>query len=831
MDLSHDRWRRADALFDAALDLPPAERDAFLDRECGEDRPLRRLVGRLLGNDAPTVGFELTPDGVGRAPLLYPIDDGSSVEEADEVLPSGVVVDRYRIVRELGRGGMAVVYLAERADGQFEQQVALKLIKRGTDTDQVVRRFAQERQMLAAVNHPNIAKLLDGGATAEGRPYFVMEYIEGEPIDAFCDVRRLDVEQRLGLFLKVTDAVSHAHRNLVVHRDLKPSNILVTGDGEVKLLDFGIARYVSDGGEDDPALTRTGVRVMTPAYASPEQVRGDPVTTASDVYQLGLLLFRLLAGRSPYVIDGGSAESLQRAICQTAPPRPSATLAAAGGSTGAKPDSADAISRRRGTTLAALKRRLAGDLDTVVLACLRKEPDRRYPSVAQLADDIDRHLTGRPVTARPDTFGYRAGKFVRRHKLAVAFVSLVLAMLVTFSVVTTIQAGRIARERDRANREAAAAGQVADFLVDLFEIADPSEARGSSITAREILERGAAAIDDELTDQPLVQARMKDAIGRVYRNLGLYDEAEPLLRQALEARRDNLGEDRLATAHSLHELGYLLELRGDLDGAEAHYRRSLALYRELAGEDSVLAAVGMNNLAVVLHRKGDLDGAEPLYRRALAIRQARNDDDVSNILSNLATIHQDRGRLDDAIELFRRALEFAEQRLGPDHPESVTTLNNLALALKESGDYDAAEPLYRRAVELDRRVLGERHPNFAVAVNNLADLLETKGELAEAETLYRQAKEIWLAALGERHWLTALGRGNHGGVLARLGAYRAAEDELLAAIAGLEQALGPDHERTIKAVRRLAELYEAQGRFAEAEPLRERLAAGGGDAT
>jgi len=459
---------RADSIFSAALDW-----QGFVDRECSEDPDLKSLVERLLAN-VETDG-DLFTGGVMDGPLWQQL----AKNWAQEPDLTGSIVDRYRILREVGRGGMAVVYLAERADSQFDQQVALKLIKRGTDTDEVIRRFRQERQIMALTQHPNIARLFDGGATADGRPYFVMEYVAGRSIDRYCDEERLTIRKRLALFLQVARAIDHAHRNLVVHRDIKPSNILVSLEGEVKLLDFGIAKILDPGA--DPRLTRSQMRFLTPAYASPEQVKCIPATPASDIYQLGLLLYLLITGHSPYRRGvSPSREDLAKIITEEPPTRPSTVVdvsrIARSESSSEVPD-AVTVSQSRGTTPGRLRRELDGDLDNIVLMALRKEPERRYASTAHLMDDIERHLQGLPVVARPNTFRYRAGKFVRRHALAVVasllMVTMVTGLVAFYTVQLAHERDRASQEAERASREAAVAVQVTDFLVGIFRFRTP----------------------------------------------------------------------------------------------------------------------------------------------------------------------------------------------------------------------------------------------------------------------------------------------------------------------------------------------------------------------
>jgi hypothetical protein len=525
--VTEDLWQRADELLDEALDLPPAQRSPFLDRACGDNPQLRGLVGRLI-SAAEIEDPEFKSGGA----LQGPLGDLVRTELAEEESLVGTEIGRYRIVRELGRGGMAVVYLAERADGQFRQEVALKLLSAGLVASHVGRRFDRERQILAHARHPGVARLLDGGQGPSGRPYLVMEYVDGRPIDRYCDEERLTVEARLDLFLQVARVVEDAHRNLIVHRDIKPSNILVTAEGHAKLLDFGIAKLL------DPEATSAGeapvsgsaIRLMTPAYASPEQVRGNPVTTASDTYQLGLLLYILLTGRFPYDLGDGDPAERMRAIVQREPVRPSVAASSPEGwpPPGHDPRTPGEIAYDRGITPAKLRSILSGDLDAILCRALGKEPETRYGSVSQLIEDIERYKAGRTVTARPDTWTYRTGKIVRRH--AAVFATAAIAALLVLALGLIYTAG-LARERDRAQQEAARETRVSEFMRTLF-VVPPGV---GPLTPRQILDRAVARVDLELKGEPEAQSDLLALLSGMYRDLGLRREAEEL-----KARSDEL---------------------------------------------------------------------------------------------------------------------------------------------------------------------------------------------------------------------------------------------------------------------------------------------------
>jgi eukaryotic-like serine/threonine-protein kinase len=528
---------------------------------------------------------------------MDPRDDESETATADAALHRlDLRIGPYRALKELGRGGMGRVYLAARADEQYQKRVAIKVIKAEVDRDEVVSRFRRERQILASLDHPNISRFLDGGATEDGRPYVVMEYVEGRAIDQYCDRESLSIPERLKLFRQLCSAVEYAHRNLIVHRDIKPGNILVTADGVPKLLDFGIAKLVNPGLSGDGG-TMTGL-AMTPEYASPEQARGEPVTTISDVYSLGVLLYLLLTGHLPYRLKTRQTLDVLRAVCEAEPEKPS-TAVGRTEDTGGQALTAEEVSRTREASPEQLRRRLSGDLDTILLMALRKEPARRYPSVEALSEDLRRYLEGLPIKARKATFSYRTGKFLRRNWAGASGVAMVILLIVGFAVSTLVQSRQLRTERNKASR-------VSSFLVDLFKVSNPSEARGNTVTAREILDKGAARIRRELKEEPEERATLMDTMGTVYDELGLYDEAEGLLRESLEIRTRVLGNENPDVATSLDGLAKVLYRKNDYDGAEARYREALAMRRKLLGNEHPDVAETLNFLALVRDEKGRL---------------------------------------------------------------------------------------------------------------------------------------------------------------------------------------------------------------------------------
>jgi serine/threonine protein kinase/Tfp pilus assembly protein PilF len=781
----------------------------------------------------------LLPEG-GTITLAHEADRAASPPEGSE---AGRSVGSYRILSEVGHGGMGAVYLAVRDDDEFKKRVAIKLLRRGMATDDLVRRFRNERQILASIDHPNIAKLLDGGTTEEGLPYFLMEYVEGEPIDRYCDAHRLSVGERLELFRTVCAAVHFAHQNLVVHRDLKPGNILVTADGVVKLLDFGIAKLLRPELYSDRAeATRLEERLLTPEYASPEQARGETVTTASDVYSLGVLLYELLTGHLPYRLSGLSLHEVTRVIGEVDPRKPSTVIGEVeertrGDGTTAKL-TPELVAKTREGRPDRLRRRLAGDLDAIVMRAMRKEPQRRYGSAEQLSEDIRRHLEGLPVSARKGTLSYNAGKFVRRHRVGVFMATAAAISLVAFSAVLAVQSARVARARDRAEREAAKAQAVSTFLQETLASANPYEGQGRKVTVVEVLKSASDKVGSSFADQPEVAAAIRQTLGTTYASLGLLEEAEPWLRQALQMRQDTLGRehpdvaasmDDLAAllrdkgenekaervcrealamrrsllgndseevADSLNTLGVILLVQGRYEAAEAHLRESLGIRRKLLGDKSTEVAESLNNLATVLHDRGDYGGAEPLYRESLAIdRRVLGEEHpkVAEGLSNLARSLQDRGDFESAERLYREALAVARASLGDSHPAAATISNNLGTALLERGDLGAAEPLLRESLAIRRKALGDEHPDVAQSLNNLAMLSAKKGDYESAESLHREALVVKRHVLGDEHPSVAITLLNLARSIQAQGAFEKAEPLYLEALAMERKLLGARH--------------------------------------
>jgi serine/threonine protein kinase/tetratricopeptide (TPR) repeat protein len=796
-----------------ARSLAPHEQASFIKEACASDQSLFESVTREVASASDD---------------WADLDESAFQSEPIEADLIGALVGPYRVIRSLGEGGMGAVFLAERADGQFAQKVAIKLVRRGLLSTHVQKRLRIERQILATLDHPNIAKLLDGGTTSEGTPYIVMEYIDGEPIDMYCDRNALTVQDRLQLFKTVCSAVHAAHQNLIVHRDLKPSNILVTRAGVPKLLDFGIAKLLDERqAMQTLALTHADVRLMTPDHASPEQVRGDPITTASDVYVLAILLYELLTGLKPFARSTRLAD-LERAICEQTPPPPSSALTPSG----TVPESQlYEIARWRGTTLPRLRRQLRGDLDRIVLMGLRKEPERRYPSVEQFSADVDRHLQGLPVRAQSDAWTYRTAKFVRRHFIVVGLAAAFIVSLIAFSITTYVQSIRIEQERDIAAQQRAVAEvqrgiaeNAAAFMIQLFEVSDPSEARGNEIKAREILDQGARRIRTELKDQPELQATLMDTMGRVYMNLGLNRDAEPLAQEALQVRRQLFGERHESVASSITLLAEIRRNKGELAEALRLAEEALRIQRDINGPDSIQAAEALRNLGTVHYFNGAVDLAEPLLKQSLDIyvRHVGNEDArLTIVLDMLGRVAQARNNLDEAEDLLERAFEIERQASGYDHPLTIERLHNLATIMQSKNELDIAERQFREVIALSERVLGPSHPTYAAALSNLAYLLQSKGQSDDAKELYDRAVELNRRWRGEQHYTVGYDLSNIGILELDRGRLKEAERSLNEALRIYKGSLEPTHPYIAGALTMLGRVLLEQGRATDAEPVLE----------
>ncbi len=808
-------WERLQEIFASASDLPADARPKFLDEACGVQTRLRAQVESLLRS--------LDEEGGITSAVEHEVTLASTAGPAP-----GDRIGPYEISRLVGRGGMGVVYLASRADDQYRKEVAIKLMPGAFASPEMMRRFRAERQILANLEHPNIARLLDGGATSDGSPYVVIEYVAGKPADQYCADKHLGIRDRLQLFQKIAKAVQYAHQNVVVHRDIKPANILVTDGGEPKLLDFGIAKLLAQD-QPLPAVTQAGERLMTPEYASPEQIRGEAITTSTDIYSLGALLYELLAGQPPFRFNGTFGQ-IEREICERIPERPSKLAGS---------------------------RELEGDLDRIVLKALHKEPHRRYVSAAEFSADIERYLTGYPVIARPDSWRYRSGKFIRRHRIGVAASVVFLVLVIAFGIGMAVLA-RKARE------EARTAGQVTDFLVNLFQSNDPEQTKGDAITTRELLDRGAARIESQLQNDPVVQARLLDTVGTLYDTLGMWPEGERLLKKELFLREHKLPRDDLAIANTLHELGSVSSDLNEFDQGERSYREALRLYQAKLGKENLKVAeslddVGtmlfqrgkneeagklfrqsldmntrlagakvmesmraLNNLSVVLSRRGDYAEAERLTRQLVALATetgGRYQDGVGYGWHNLAMLLDALGRFPEADAAIREAIAIRTKLYGPNHPLTAASDAVLSHVLTRLGRFDEAKALAIPALAQEMKSLGPRNLDTAYAQDCLAAVLLAQGDAAQARRLFEAAHQARTNVVGPAHMVVALSSMNLGRLDRAVGDLRAAGDEFQRALEIRQRVFGPSGVFSAEAEIALAEVFIEEANFVRAEDL------------
>ena len=872
-----ERPDRAREIVAEAVLRPAAQRTAWIERACaGDDELLARVRALLpameeIASAESVVETSPSPSHTA-APTVYSARGSAGPSEGP-----GTIVGPYRIIQLIGEGGFGSVFMAEQ-EKPVRRRVALKVIKLGMDTRQVVARFEQERQALAMMDHANIAKVLEAGATESGRPYFVMEFVEGDPITRYCDTNSLSIADRLRLFAQVCNAVQHAHQKGIIHRDIKPSNVLVsTQDGKplVKVIDFGIAKATGARLTEMTLFTEHKTFIGTPEYMSPEQAEGSQdIDTRTDVYSLGVLLYELLTGATPF--DGRELRSaaygeMQRIIREVDPPRPSTRVSLAR-------DTIAKVAASRRLEPSSLGSAVRGELDWIVMKALEKDRRRRYDTANGLAMDIQRYLDGEAVVAAPPSNAYRARKFVRRHKgIALSGAAVAAALLV--GLVGFAWQARVARvERDRAvaaeaeaTRRAAQLKQVADFQARLLGQIDPTEAGqelsrdvlarytaalaaagvpererpgqieafgrqwgrvNATDTARELIDRtilrpAIEAIDEEFKDQPAVDAQLRQTLAFVYRDLGLLDAALPLQTAALATNRRVLGAADPETLSSINNTGMLLLAQGKLDEAEPYLREALDERRRVLGVEHPDTLTSLSNLGLLLDDQGRADEAEPLYREALeAHRRTLGEEhpDTLICLSNLGMLLMSQGKLAEAEPYLRESLDKHRRVRGDEHEDTLIAINNMALLLKAQDRLAEAEPYFRESLEKRRRVLGEEHPGTLNAINNMGLLLQAQGHLAEAEAYFRESLEKHRRVRGGAHPNTLSAANNLAMLLRSQGQFAAAEPYALEALGGLRAVVGSEHPNTLSAMINVGSLLELQGRLAEAEPyLREAL--------
>ncbi len=820
--MTPERWQQIRDVLEEAQELEPAQRSTFLDRACLSDQSLRQEIEVLLASsdDARSSFLQSAPapDGL--------IANLEGILSSGELQAGQLFAERFQLVRRLGEGGMGQVWLAEQMS-PVRRQVALKLIKAGMYDEAVVQRFQSERQSLAIMDHSAIAKVFDAGATPQGQPYFVMEFVSGLPITDYCDQKKLKIADRLEIFISVCEGVQHAHQKAIIHRDLKPANILVQdvdGKPAPRIIDFGLAKATTPRGAGETVFTQLGHFMGTPGYVSPEQA--DPtvqdVDTRTDVYSLGVVLYVLLTGLQPFETKQWQKhplDELLRRLREEEPPLPSTKV-------GADRDTSAETAEARGTEPKQLVSTLRGDLDWITMKALEKDRARRYGAPSELAADIRRYLNHEPVAARPASAGYKVRKYVRRHRVAVVvFVGLML-LLAAFSVLQAVQLRRITRERDRAayerdraTHERDRATRITDFMTGMFKVSDPSEARGNKVTAREILDKASNDMGTGLAKDPEVQAQMMQVMASTYTNLGLFPRAHELAKRALDARLKVLGPEDPKTLESMTQLGWILNREGKYVEAEKMERQAFDSERRILGSEDPLTIETMTNLSYIVQGPGDFGQGEKFAREAIEVGTRRlgpESDLVLQSMGNLGVALWNEGRYAEAEQEYRQLLEI-ERRLRPDHPETLRLMSNLAVAVQSQGRFAEAEQIYRENLVTLRRVLGPEHQLTTSTMFSLASLLTEEGQYPQAEKMYRETLAIQLRISGPEHPRTLLTRSGLADVLFREGHLDEAEKLERETLESMARVVGSEHPSTLQCQSDLARYLIKQGRYAEAE--------------
>ena len=805
------QWERLLELFSRAVELSAEARASFVMGETDGDPELRKELLELLEFDTGASRGAIT-QALGNA------IDATSREQREAWVNK--VIGHYRLVSVLGHGGTGTVYLAERTDLNYSGKVAIKLVHSAMVHGALGARFRAERQILARLHHANISRVLDAGETDGGQPYLVMEYVDGEPLDYFADRQTLDLRDRLLLFLEICGAVQYAHQNLIVHRDLKPANILVTADGVPKLLDFGIAKLLDrEGNAAAPALTRLNDRLLTPEYASPEQILGQAITTASDVYALGVLLYELLTGLRPYPVPGSVSQlELERLISAADPERPSSAVRRCTHGSPAEATEIASIAEARGLSAEQLRKRLKGDLDAIVLRALRKEPQHRYSSVEQFAADIRRHLDNEPVRARQGNWAYYSQRFIRRHAFGVSISATFIAVGIAFLIAMSIQTKRIAAERDRATQESKRAETVSDFMLEVFSASDPFTSQGHETTARELLDVAAKRIQSDLTQQPEVRARLLEAIAKSYRRQHRYKQAKETINEALKLRNQLPDPDCLKTAAALLELATIQRYADDAEVQDT-LRKVVQLVRKNRKEHSLIYAETLRTLGRLEEQNGNLLAARDYLQNSLSIHRdllGEHDTEIANTFVDLGVIALWSDDFPTAERLSRQALHILEQTVPELHPDRVFAEAHLGEVLLAEGRITAAGALFDRTLERAALLYGEQSRQVADVYGSLAEVKVREGMLPDAEKYARLSLSIERETIGEEHHQTAFARTFLAAILLKSHKLQEAESLLRHSLDTYSNTLPPDHQYVASSEYLLGEVLLREGRLVDA---------------
>ena len=739
--MNHNDWKKLSQIFDMVLTLPPEGRTDYIERVCGGDKELEHKIREMLAQlEESDRFFEERLEK--NEELIKELDSLIADKDRDEDYYEGKTIGRWEILELVGRGGMGRVYKVQRVDESgIKQTGALKIIHKSLLTPTHMERFRLEQYILSGLQHPNVSGFVDSGITADRIPYMVMEFVEGDTILEYCNKHRLTVEQRLTLFITVCNAIQYAHKSLIIHRDLKPENILVTGEGRIKILDFGIAKLLDpDLFENSAIETQPGMRMLSLEFASPEQISGRVVTTSTDIYSLGVLLNKLLTGLHPFDLNNLSFKEVEKLVSEKNPIPASKRFSGL-----AELSEKKRFAAERGISPQEITKKLSGDIDAIIYKALHKDPERRYGSVDALITDIQRYQNNLPVFAQPDTFTYRAGKFFRRHKLGIAAVAMIFLVLISGIVTTMWQA-------EQATQNAREAEQVSAFLVQIFEGSDPNRANDGSMTARELLDQGFERVQTELADEPALQAQMLSMIGNIYSNLGLYDDAHLAIEKSVELyhRMEDRSPEMATALLRFANLEYRL---GNYQAAADASGESLDLISSHFGDDHPETASVMNTLAMSMEELGDKEVAYDLYYRIIDIRRDQPDQgsNLSVNLNNLAILLQEDGKLEEADALFSEAVELIDNIYGFEHPFMAYTLNGYSGVHQDRGDFDRAAEDLQNALQIGRAVFPENHPFNAVVLHNLGSLFEDMEEYTEAATYFEDGLTLRRQNLPENH--------------------------------------------------------------------------------
>ncbi|QQS35953.1 MAG: serine/threonine protein kinase [Ignavibacteriales bacterium] len=847
--MDKNTWSDLKTIFYKAYELNESEREAFIDKNCSDPEIKKEVLSLLSAHDKSEKFMESTH-------LL------NQSEKENSAFFIGKYFGRYKVEKLIAKGGMGLVFLGVR-DDEVKQNAAVKIINPGVASGTVIKRFQNERQTLANLNHPNISRLLDGGITDDGIQFLVMEYIEGIPIDEYCDKKKLNTKERLVLFLKVAAAVRYAHQNLVVHRDLKPNNILITENGEPKLLDFGIAKILSPGEESD-TLTHKGMWNLTPEYASPEQIKGESITTSSDVYSLGIILYKLLTGHNPYRIKSVFHQDISRIITQTEPVKPSEVIyqtiekISDEETTRITPDT---ISVTREGSVDKLHKKLKGDLDNIVSMAIRKEVERRYSSIEHFAEDVERFLNDKPVKAHEDSWAYRTKKFIKRNKAAVIPAAIIF-IIINLGLAGILWQGHLAaKERDTAKLEAEKSNRIKSFLLDMISAPDPRK-EGKEVKVIDVINKASGKLQFELSRHPQIEAEIRTMLGNTYQNLGIYNSAESEMNKALEINKKLFGGKSKETAMSLKNLGLVYHYEGDYEKTEQFYNASLEMLKEIEETPSFERALVLDAIGSLMTDKGDYEKAEVITKQALTISESikgPEDPDVAQIKNNLATSLNYLDKLDEADSLYREALRVFRKHYGNYHIQVSRVINNLAFISIFKKEHDKAIPLLEEALNIKIKVLGEDHPDLILAYSNVGSTyhnigvydkaekymkasvdaglknfdennvnlsrsymwygraLEGNGKYEEGIFYLNKAYEIRRNEFGDKNNLTLTTQLHLGKCLGTAKKYNEAEKQLLQCYSGFKEISGTGNENTNKTLSTLVDLYNSWGKKKEAD--------------